>query len=286
MTRKHAQVHETTALVAVSPETAKDVVLSALRSGDGYQVAFGAGGSLVLSRSYRPRWATVVGIVTAIPMVGLGLLFLLVRRTESCTITIMDSPRGCSIIVDGQLSETVLARVRAALASRSVGPAQQAVVLGTYAPPPTEAAPPAPFPNLAQEVFDNDLDLTVARPSRTWRDAPPPPPAAPLRLVLDSGEVIPVDQGVVVGRSPTTPHGGDRVRPVSVQDEGSSISKTHFCVRPVAGGVVVDDLHSTNGTSIRRADGTKQRLVPGHPEPAPIGSVVIFGDRHAEVHGA
>ena len=77
-------------------------------------------GSIVVIRRYTPGWAIVVGIVGLLFFL-LGLLFFLVKNTDSLTISI--SPRGesgCTVLASGEAEEWVIRSVQAALAGHHV----------------------------------------------------------------------------------------------------------------------------------------------------------------------
>jgi hypothetical protein len=70
-------------------------------------------------RTFRPLWATVTAILT-LPLLGVGLLCLFVKRSEACTIVLATSPTGVSVSVVGRLQADVRDGVLAAVAGRTV----------------------------------------------------------------------------------------------------------------------------------------------------------------------
>jgi cytochrome bd-type quinol oxidase subunit 2 len=84
---------------------------------DGTQVTSDGGSSLQLERKFLPTWVIVVTIITVITCCGLGLLFLLMRTTEVCQITLQESQGGTVITVNGQLSSAVSNSIGAAVAA-------------------------------------------------------------------------------------------------------------------------------------------------------------------------
>jgi pSer/pThr/pTyr-binding forkhead associated (FHA) protein len=61
-----------------------------------------------------------------------------------------------------------------------------------------------------------------------------------------------------------------------------STSRKHAIISVVNGGVMVEDLGSSNGTEIVRADGATVRVLPGKPQPVASGEKVRLGDTTLE----
>ncbi|WP_439591909.1 RDD family protein [Microbacterium sp.] len=140
--------------------------------------------------------------------------------------------------------------------------------------PPPSAAPESPTP-----VVDAPRPPVAMAPP-----APAPasvPAAARLALRFDSGESIPVDGPVLLGRNPEDP-GNPGARAVALADDSRSLSKTHALVTPVAGGLEVADKHSTNGSALIRGD-VENRIDPAAPVLAVDGDRIRLGDRIAAV---
>jgi pSer/pThr/pTyr-binding forkhead associated (FHA) protein len=55
-------------------------------------------------------------------------------------------------------------------------------------------------------------------------------------------------------------------------------SRRHAIISVVNGAVMVEDLGSSNGTEIVRADGATVRVLPGKPQPVASGEKVRLGD--------
>lgn len=85
------------------------------------------------------------------------------------------------------------------------------------------------------------------------------------------GERIALAGTIVFGRSPRAERveGGALPTLVCVGDGGSEISRNHLRVALEGWSVLVEDLGSTNGTTLRAADGSVRPLRPG--EPAIVG---------------
>lgn len=124
----------------------------------------------------------------------------------------------------------------------------------------------------AAPVSDDEPDAVV----RT--EQPLPTIGVVPRLVLEvaPGNVVPLDQPVVVGRRVPTAPGR---RAVLLDDPGKSVSREHAAMRPTGdGGLVVEDLGSSNGTVVVRASGAQEPSVGGAQVIARPGDVVMVGD--------
>ncbi|WP_293695088.1 FHA domain-containing protein [uncultured Agrococcus sp.] len=99
-------------------------------------------------------------------------------------------------------------------------------------------------------------------------------------LVLQSGERIPLDRGVLVGRRPESDRvdGGRPPRLVTVGGLSMVISRTHLRVESTQGGVMATDLGSTNGTTVSRPGTLTQRLRADVPTRLHAGDILGLGD--------
>lgn len=121
------------------------------------------------------------------------------------------------------------------------------------------SVPPVPVPAVASAVAqaapvdDDDLDATriTAYPTGSWR------------IVLADGRQIPLGSSARLGRDPGADPSDPSALLIPVDDPAKSISKTHVSVTVVDGGILITDLHSTNGTVVRAADGSQTALAPG-----------------------
>lgn len=168
----------------------------------------------------------------------------------------------------------------------------------TFAPPadaPTSGHP-APF----EIELEPDIDLTTVRgvpliPSATTQDTDEGlgvlertlgcRPVGSIRLVFDDGTRYDLVGGAIIGRDPVVPENETNLRRLSVVDPSRSVSKTHLKVTVQGEAVLVEDLHSTNGTRITPPAGDSRSLTPGSPELAEAGSSVIFGRRTFVIGG-
>ena len=72
---------------------------------------------------------------------------------------------------------------------------------------------------------------------------------------------------------------------VPVDDPDRTVSKTHVVLTATREGVLVEDLHSTGGTVVVRADGQETPVVPGSPVVAAPGDTVRYGQRSVVING-
>jgi hypothetical protein len=106
--------------------------------------------------------------------------------------------------------------------------------------------------------------------------------AGPVLAVLraSDGSTAEVDRPVLIGRAPSADRSSRQSpRLMTVASPNHDISRTHLEVAPQGWQVLVTDLNSTNGTVLVRPGAVdRQRLAPGEPVPAQVGSVIELGD--------
>ena len=116
--------------LTVQPDEPADVVharllatlSTATGSASGYQLS-ASPGLIVLIRRYRPTWAIVLAILGALFFL-IGLLFLLVKNTETLTVSV--TPRGdmgSTVTVAGQMDDWVIIAIQRVL-TQPAPPAQ------------------------------------------------------------------------------------------------------------------------------------------------------------------
>ncbi|MET0296555.1 MAG: RDD family protein [Microbacterium sp.] len=149
-----------------------------------------------------------------------------------------------------------------------------------------EPAAPRPEPVRPEPVRLEPVRLEPVRrervrPEPVQPDAPRSEPVARFGLRLDTGESIPILEPVLLGRNPDA---ADRpgARAIALADDSRSLSKTHMLVRPVDGGLEIEDCHSTNGSGLIRG-GTEYAVSAGSPVHATDGDMIRLGDRVAAV---
>lgn len=139
------------------------------------------------------------------------------------------------------------------------------------APRPPEPAVPAPAPA---------VPTTAPKPAATATNsttASAPASASYAALLLDTGQSIPVNRTIVLGRAPSPQRATDS--PMPVEDQTRSLSRTHVRIAPSEGGITIEDLNSANGTRARSPNGQTHTLVPGQPIELPMNSQLLLGER-------
>lgn len=133
--------------------------------------------------------------------------------------------------------------------------------------PPLPAAPVVPAPAFVAVADDDDLDSTriSARQNGPWW------------IVLADGRQVPLGSSARLGRDPGVDPTDPTALLIRVDDPAKSISKTHVSVAVVTDGILITDLHSTNGTIVRSA-GTSVVLAPEHPYCVTGDADVQLGD--------
>ena len=135
--------------------------------------------------------------------------------------------------------------------------------------PPTRQRPVAAPPQGAPR--------SAPRPASATHAAGPSTNGAHTGLLLDTGQSIPVDRTIVLGRAPSPVSPGDV--PIPVDDQTRSLSRTHVRITPTASGISIVDMNSANGTRARTPNGRTHTLVPGQPLELPLNSQLLLGER-------
>lgn len=139
------------------------------------------------------------------------------------------------------------------------------------APRPPEPAVPTTAPT---------VPTTAPKPAATATNsttASAPASASYAALLLDTGQSIPVNRTIVLGRAPSPQRATDS--PIPVEDQTRSLSRTHVRIAPSEGGITIEDLNSANGTRARSPNGQTHTLVPGQPIELPMNSQLLLGER-------
>lgn len=99
-------------------------------------------------------------------------------------------------------------------------------------------------------------------------------------LRFSTGDVIPLDRNVLIGRQPTPDRLVDGTRPhvVKVPSPEKEISRNHLEVRLDDWHVLVTDLNSTNGTILTRIGRAPERIRPGQAMMIEPGTRVSLAD--------
>ena len=141
--------------------------------------------------------------------------------------------------------------------------------------PPEPAVPAPALPTTAPA-----LPTTAPKPAATATNgttASAPASASYAALLLDTGQSIPVNRTIVLGRAPSPQRATDS--PIPVEDQTRSLSRTHVRIAPSEGGIMIEDLNSANGTRARSPNGQTHTLVPGQPIELPMNSQLLLGER-------
>lgn len=118
---------------------------------------------------------------------------------------------------------------------------------------------------------------SAPRPASATHAAGPSTNGPHTGLLLDTGQSIPVDRTIVLGRAPSPVSPGDV--PIPVDDQTRSLSRTHVRITPTASGISIVDMNSANGTRARTPNGRTHTLVPGQPLELPLNSQLLLGER-------
>lgn len=133
-----------------------------------------------------------------------------------------------------------------------------------------------------QQAAANEQAVAAASAKTPARaETPVAKPLAPPRamLRLPSGEIIGLEQPVLIGRAPsvTKVSGGAVPRIVSLGGVDQDISRNHVEVTVEGDTVVVTDLHSRNGTLIVLPGKSPQKLRSGEPTAVIVGTLIDLG---------
>ena len=163
------------------------------------------------------------------------------------------------------------------------------------APIPTAAPTPAPMPLLPVST-----GITVQAVACPYNHLGPPyepycrvcgtaiedtrpflaerPPLGLLRL--STGDVVPLDRGVIMGRNPRAVDEHDAKRPhlVRLPSPDNDVSRTHVEIRLEDWHVLAVDLASTNGTTVTIPGQAPIRLRPHEPMPLEPNAEVNLAD--------
>ena len=148
-------------------------------------------------------------------------------------------------------------------------------------PPAREASAEAPPAEVeAPRPPEPAVPTTAPKPAATATNsttASAPASASYAALLLDTGQSIPVNRTIVLGRAPSPQRATDS--PIPVEDQTRSLSRTHVRIAPSEGGITIEDLNSANGTRARSPNGQTHTLVPGQPIELPMNSQLLLGER-------
>ena len=180
--------------------------------------------------------------------------------------------------VPAQPAAPAQASSHAAPARPQGAPAVSAQASSRTAPARPQGAPQAP-PTRQRPVAapPQGAPRSAPRPASATHAARPSTNGAHTGLLLDTGQSIPVDRTIVLGRAPSPVSPGDV--PIPVDDQTRSLSRTHVRITPTASGISIVDMNSANGTRARTPNGRTHTLVPGQPLELPLNSQLLLGER-------
>ncbi|MET1019094.1 MAG: FHA domain-containing protein [Microterricola sp.] len=217
-------------------------------------LGLGAAAACLVSNGRSGRWlggwitrTRTVDSLTATPLGSLALLARIVTRAG----------RGLSCI-DLLNGRDPIRAVFVPLAPRAIAPTERAAPSERPQPP----RPPAAVPAAAA--------------------APATPPDGPLTLVLDSGQRVSLNGGLLIGRNPSNAVGSIQHELLALPDLSRTLSKTHALIEWAGGEIWVTDLGSTNGTALLGSadtDAPGEALPAGIRTPVPERWTLALGDR-------
>jgi hypothetical protein len=273
--------------------SAAAVAIAAISANDTYRSATVGEGVYQFSRVYRPRWATISGWALTIGLLGAGYWLLLIKRTEACTMWVTEDRATVRVVLAGILLPDVYERLCNAFeeVEGTAGPSSE-----------VNDSENARFDGddlLASRVFRSSptlsttvIDLTADDPDVTDEIDLRAPVAAPApSAVLDlpevrfaGGEQIRVMGLVYVGRDPMHHDANGRaIEWLAVEDPTGTVAKTHFAMGANLGGLWVEDLFSSTGTSVGVDAQTARRVRPLERMAVRPGETIFFGDLSALV---
>ena len=256
----------------------------------GYTVVASGPNRFRIARTYRPKWALFAAVGTAL-FVGLGLLFLLVKRTETGDVVVAEDRAGVKVRITGALQQPVIDALRQALgAAAPIGAPRAVNPVSFQGPAPAPVGPPVSAPVVAaaaivSSVAPSFMPASVVSAPDNYapvhatvpRSVEPVGHSIASQTVLQfaDGRAIGVGVGGVLGRDPSGDPAlpGGHLYPIA----DPSLSKTHLSFGPLPTGVWVLDHHSTNGTVVS-AHGVTSSCTPGVRVEAPFGAQVVAGD--------
>jgi hypothetical protein len=148
--------------------------------------------------------------------------------------------------------------------------------LAVRATPGIAAAGPAPetMPAVTGPETMRPIGLSHAvTPQFSAPPRAPVPEAVPRMIELPSGERIPIVGELLIGRGPRSDRLDGRELPtlVALERAPKEVSRRHLRVSSGGGGVRIEDLGSSGGTSLVDAAGTVRRLRPAEPAAVAVG---------------
>jgi Uncharacterised protein family UPF0547 len=113
------QVFNQQVVVTEKPEALMQRFVSATAGTSGYSINTAGPNSLVLTRKYTPTSAIVGGIILGL-LTLIGFALLLLKKTESLTITLSGAPEGTRVSISGVATPEIIARLYGVLSAVTV----------------------------------------------------------------------------------------------------------------------------------------------------------------------
>jgi hypothetical protein len=112
------------------------------------------------------------------------------------------------------------------------------------------------------------------------RTTEPPALMSRGRIVLSTGDEFDLDRPVIIGRRPRASRvsGAEMPHLVTVPSPLQDISRSHVEIRLEGTHVLIEDLNTTNGTTLLRPGDSPLRLHPNEPTLAASGDVIDLGE--------
>lgn len=98
-----------------------------------------------------------------------------------------------------------------------------------------------------------------------------------LGLMLTDGRVFELNKTTLIGRRPKSQSSEEDVQLIELDDTDNKLSRTHARVTVAEGTVYIEDLGSTNGSLLVKADSTKVILANREPHDVQAGDIVDLG---------
>lgn len=134
----------------------------------------------------------------------------------------------------------------------------------------------------AERAAPSELPQCALPPAAVPAAAATTPQDGPLTLVLDSGQRVSLNGGLLIGRNPSNAVGSIQHELLALPDLSRTLSKTHALIEWAGGEIWVTDLGSTNGTALLGTAETEamgEALPAGIRTPVPERWTLALGDR-------
>ena len=241
MARSGVRVDEVIHAPGLAVGEVHDRLLAAVSADGDYQAVQVGSDRFQFARTFRPTWAIVTACIT-VWIALIGIVFLLVKTTETCLAVVESDHRGTRVRLQGRISSAALGRVRAAMAGESVGgmagsvesprplpgaqvTTGQAGVVGAPVASTYPEVEQAPAPNLYPPVpvAPQGQPLAHQMPPPGPSGGPlPAPPSRPASPGLQTPPPLPARLSVPGEHTPPAPSGV--AQPVVEQHDRSTLT--------------------------------------------------------------